>query len=259
MVTLNRQDWWNQLGGGGGGIHPIFGGQTSDQNGNQMPIRIAPSSTPMMVNAPASYGTTGPGPNPSWTRNSAGQYNFNGNSGFGDQATGFGSLLDEEALWVSKYGQPAPGVSTQPGSVALSNPAPISIAPPPIVTPTSTPTETAVANAVAPTPTGLPASALTPAGYTNGAPADPYQKIIDSLTGVGTNAYGPGGTDQSGTGPPRSVGGLQAIQPQVVRGQASSSGGTAKNPIVIILFLLAAGFGVWYYMKHHHKKVGTSE
>lgn len=251
MVTLNRQDWWNQL----GGVHPIFGGQTSDG----VPMR-GPVSTPTMVNSPAPYqpvgGNTGPGPNPSWSRNAQGQYNFNGNAGFPEQATGFGSLLDEEALWVSKYGTPAPGVSTQPGSVALSNPSPIAVtAPPPIYT--ASPTQTAVASAVAPAPPGLPPSALTPAGYTNGVAADPYQRLIDNLTNVGTNAYGPGGSDQSGTGPPHSVGGLQAIQPQVVNGHPASNTGSGPNPIVIILFLVAAGFGVWYYMKHRHKKVGT--
>lgn len=244
-------------------ITPIQVSSPPFNSGNDLAIPV--SRAPVQMNSAPVSGNSGPGPNPSWTRNAEGQYNFNGDSGDPSKATNFGSLFDEEALWVSKYGQPSPGVTTQSGGASLSNPAPVAVVAP-LPSPASiavasppppSSVQVAVAQAVAPTPPTLGASsAPSSVNGTNPAPSDPYQRLLDNLSNTGTNAYGPGGSDQSGTGPPHSTSGLQAIQPQAINGHpAASSGG--KSPIVIILFLLAAGFGVWYYMKHHHKKVGT--
>jgi len=49
--------------------------------------------------------TNGPGPNPSFGQNAAGQYDFNGNSGDPSEATNFYATLPQaESAWNAKYG-----------------------------------------------------------------------------------------------------------------------------------------------------------
>ena len=63
--------------------------------------------------------TNGPGPNPSFGQNAAGQYDFNGNSGDPSEATNFYDTLPQaESAWNAKYGggAGAGGASPSPRS-----------------------------------------------------------------------------------------------------------------------------------------------
>jgi len=67
--------------------------------------------------------TKGPGPNPSFGQNAAGQYDFNGNSGDPSEATNFyGTLPQAESAWNAKYGAGGTSAAAGGGSSPPSRP-----------------------------------------------------------------------------------------------------------------------------------------
>jgi hypothetical protein len=101
------------------------------------------------------------------------------------------------------------------------------------------------------------ATATTTVNSPASSSADPYAGLEQLLAETGTNAYGPGGVDESGTSAPASTAGLQDIQPTADdTSTTTSSSGTSDETIGIIAVVLVVVGVIGYFMWKHHKATG---
>ncbi len=196
----------------------------------------------------------------SYSINAAGLINYNLHSGDPGAASSFETTLaGAEANYAANN---APGTVLGPGLIGLVGPASPALAASAPAPAAPSAAVAAAPGAVAATPAATTLSALQAA--IAGTPAvsgttDPVAAAANSLLNTGTNAYNSagGGSDESGTGPPSSVAGLDALQPVASTDTAAAaSGGSSSYEgfIVIAIVALLVGVGFWYWRKHHAKQ-----